>query len=177
MDSIENSITEVAPRTGARRKWFPVLVIAAAVAWWIRQSMVSQYQTLMHVVVVLLSIILVTAWYLSDGAQPRRVRRWIVWPIWLALAGFFVVFRPVYNGDMGVFSWRLRFASRYDQQMASLDAKGHANDWQTTPRDYPRFLGNGYWAEVKGVQLETEWKAHPPEEVWRREIGAGWQAD
>jgi outer membrane protein assembly factor BamB len=99
-----------------------------------------------------------------------------VWPIWLALAGFFVVFRPVYNGDMGVYSWRLRFASRYDQRMASLDAKGQADDWQTTPRDYPRFLGNGYWAEVMGVELDTDWKAHPPEEVWRREIGGGWSA-
>ena len=50
------------------------------------------------------------------------------------------------------------------------------HDWQTTPHDYPRFLGNGYWAEVKGVELETDWEAHPPQELWRREIGAGWSA-
>ena len=29
---------------------------------------------------------------------------------------------------------------------------------------------------MKGVELETDWKTHPPEEVWRREIGAGWSA-
>ena len=36
--------------------------------------------------------------------------------------------------------------------------------------------GPVYWAEVSGVQLETDWKAHPPEEVWRRKIGAGWSS-
>ncbi|MEX0642371.1 MAG: PQQ-binding-like beta-propeller repeat protein [Pirellulales bacterium] len=176
MDPTENSTSNAAPRVGARRKWFPVLVIVVAAAWWFRQSTISQYQTLAHAIVVLVSILLVTAWYLSDGGQPRRVRRWIVWPIWFALVGFLIVFKPVYNGDMGVYKWRLRFASSEDQRMASLEAAGRADDWQTTPHDYPRFLGNGYWAEVKGVDLETDWKAHPPKEVWRREIGAGWSA-
>src|SRR5205085_2082707 len=49
-------------------------------------------------------------------------------------------------------------------------------DWRPTPHDYSRFLGNGYWAEVKGVELETDWKTHPPQELWRHEIGAGWSA-
>jgi outer membrane protein assembly factor BamB len=176
MDSNANTSDNATPRTGVRRKWFPILVVGLAAAWWIRQATISQYQTLLHVVVVLLTIMLVTAWYLSDGPGPRRVRRWIVWPIWLSLAAFFVVFRPVYNGDMGVYSWRLRFASRHDQRMESLEANSRADDWQTTPHDYPRFLGNGYWAEVSGVELETDWKSHPPEEVWRREIGGGWSA-
>jgi len=176
MDSNANTNDNATPRTGVRRKWFPLLVLGLAAAWWIRQAAISQYKTLMHVVVVLLVIMLVTAWFLSDGPGPRRVRRWIVWPIWLSLAAFFVVFRPVYNGDMGVYSWRLRFASRYDQRMESLQADERAEDWQTTPHDYPPFLGNGYWAEVSGVELETDWNSHPPEEVWRREIGGGWSA-
>src|SRR4029079_2715489 len=32
------------------------------------------------------------------------------------------------------------------------------------------------WAEVKGVELETDWQSHPPRELWRHEIGAGWSA-
>lgn len=176
MVSSDNAVPISPARVGAQKKWFPALVIAAAAAWWIRQSMISQYQTLVHVIVVLLTILLVSAWYLTYGGQSQRVRRWVVWPIWLAMAGFFVVFRPVYNGDMGVYKWRLRFAARSDQQMQPLQATGRADDWQTTPHDYPRFLGDGYWAEVKSVELETDWKAHPPQEVWRREIGAGWSA-
>ena len=60
--------------------------------------------------------------------------------------------------------------------LAGIAGESEATDWQTTPHDYPRFLGNGYWAEVDGVALETDWQAHPPEEVWRQEIGAGWSA-
>ena len=123
-----------------------MLVIAAAAGWWLRQSTISQYQTLMHVVVVLLSILLVTAWYLSDGGQPRRVRRWIVWPIWFALVGFLIVFKPVYNGDMGVYSWRLRFASR----------ERPADGSRSTRRSEPtigkrrRTTIRGFWATVIG---------------------------
>jgi outer membrane protein assembly factor BamB len=90
------------------------------------------------------------------------------------VVAFFILFRPVYNGDMGVYRWRLRFARSADRGLAQLQSSGVAADWQSTPRDYPRFLGNGYWAEVADVQLDPDWHAHPPRELWRREIGAGW---
>ncbi|MEO7402720.1 MAG: PQQ-binding-like beta-propeller repeat protein [Burkholderiales bacterium] len=92
----------------------------------------------------------------------------------LAIGLFFLAFRPVYNGDMGVYRWRLRFAKSDDQSLAQLAPGGEVADWTSTPRDYPRFLGNGYWAEVKGVELQTDWKTHRPQELWRHEIGAGW---
>ena len=66
---------------------------------------------------------------------------------------FFLAFRPVYNGDMGIYRWRLRFAKGDDQALERLAPTGEAADWTATPHDYPRFLGNGYWAEVKGVEL------------------------
>ena len=87
-----------------------------------------------------------------------------------------VVLKPVYNGDMGIYAWKWRFGRSADQLLAAVSQRGEAADWQTTPHDYPRFLGNGYWAEVPGVHLETDWQAHPPEEVWRHEIGGGWSA-
>ena len=94
----------------------------------------------------------------------------------MCAVAFFAICRPVFNGDMGIFSWRLRFARDADERLAPIAAAGQADDWQTTPQDYPRFLGNGYWAEVNGVELETDWESHPPQELWRREIGAGWSA-
>ena len=94
----------------------------------------------------------------------------------MCFVAFFAICRPVFNGDMGIFSWRLRFARDADERLAPIAATGQADDWQTTPQDYPRFLGNGYWPEVSGVRLETDWESHPPQELWRREIGAGWSA-
>jgi outer membrane protein assembly factor BamB len=159
-----------------RHKWFPVLVLAAAIIWWCRRASYAHYHTLLHVLVLLLSAVLIALWFLVFSGAPRRVRRSIVGGLALAVAAFFIAFRPVYNGDMGVYRWRSRFARSADESLESLRAEGGATDWRTTPRDYPRFLGNGYWAEVKGVELETDWQAHLPQELWRREIGAGWSA-
>ena len=159
-----------------RHKWFPVLVFVAAAAWWLWRASYAQYHTVVHVAVLLLSVVSIALWFLFYGGFSRRVRRTIVGGLTLAVAAFFVAFRPVYNGDMGVYRWRLRFASNADQKLEQLSSTGEAADWRTTPNDYPRFLGNGYWAEVKGVELETDWKAHPPQELWCHEIGAGWSA-
>jgi outer membrane protein assembly factor BamB len=152
------------------------LVLAAAAAWYIRQASIAQYRTLFHFLVALACVALVSLWYARYGAGEKRTRQTIVGFLWLAMLGFFLLFRPVYNGDMGIFSWRLRFGRDADERLNSIDAAGQASDWQPASSDYPRFLGSGYWAEVKGVELDTDWHSNPPQELWRREIGAGWSA-
>ncbi len=159
-----------------RHKWFPVAVLLAAVVWWWRRASYAQYHTLLHVLVLLFSVLLIALWFLVYGGTSKRLRRTIVGGLLLALAAFFIAFRPVYNGDMGVYRWRWRFAADADTSLKQLSSSGEAADWQTTPHDYPRFLGTGYWAEVKDVELETDWQSHPPQELWRHEIGAGWSA-
>ncbi len=165
---------QTVPRT--RHKWFPVVVLAAAAIWWAWKASYAQYHTLFHLLVVLLSVVSIAVWFLTFGGASRRMRRLIVGGLALAMIAFLTAFRPVYNGDMGVYRWRLRFAADADQALEPLHSSGEAADWQTTPRDYPRFLGNGYWAEVKGAELETDWQSHRPQQLWRREIGAGWSA-
>jgi outer membrane protein assembly factor BamB len=170
MDTLRQEV----PRS--RHIWFPIVVFAAAAAWWWRQAAYAQYYTLFHVLVLMLSGLLIGAWFLRFGGAPPRIRRNVVGGLALLLAAFFVAFRPVYNGDLGVYRWQWRFAAAADKSLDSLKPAGMAANWRTTPRDYPRFLGTGYWAEVKGAQLETDWHSHPPQELWRREIGAGWSA-
>jgi outer membrane protein assembly factor BamB len=159
-----------------RHKWFPAFVLIAAGGWWAWRASHAQYHTFYHLLVLLGTSLLVALWFVRFGGGRRRTRQTIVGGLLLALVAFFIVFRPVYNGDMGVYRWRLRFARAADESLETLQAKGVAADWATTPRDYPRFLGNGYWAEVRGIELETDWRAHPPKELWRRKIGAGWSA-
>lgn len=154
----------------------PIAMVAAAVGWWVWQALSSRYQSFSHVIVVLLTIIGLSAWYLIFGHARRRTRWAVVGSVWALLLLFYALFQPVYNGGMGVVEWKWRFAPEADERLQAIDSSGIAADWQTTPRDYPRFLGNGYWAEVRGVELETDWKAHPPRELWRREIGGGWSS-
>jgi outer membrane protein assembly factor BamB len=151
-------------------------VLALAAVWWLRHELASGYVTLRHVIVVLVSMLLLSGWFLTYGGGSDRRRRWIVGALWTLLAGWLFLFKPVFNGDMGIYSWTLRFAQDADQRLVRIAGHELAADWQETPRDYPRFLGSGHWAEVQGVELETDWKAHPPREVWRRELGAGWSS-
>ena len=46
----------------------------------------------------------------------------------------------------------------------------------TTPNDMPRFLGRLGQPLSIDFNIETDWAAHPPEEVWRRKMGAGWSS-
>lgn len=176
MDSPDDTSTKPNRRPGARYRWIPLAMIAVAAGWWVWQASLSRYQTFNHVIVVLLTIIGLSVWFLSCGAASERTRRLVVGSVWIVLIICYMVFQPVYNGAMGVVKWKLRFAREADERLQQIESSGVADDWQTTPRDYPRFLGTGYWAEVHGVDLESDWKQHPPREVWRREIGGGWSS-
>jgi outer membrane protein assembly factor BamB len=176
MDSPANKSRSPTPHRRARQLWIPISIIAAALGWWLWQASLSRYQTFNHVLVILFTIIGLSVWYLTFGAASGRTRRWIAGTIWLVLLICYLLFQPVYNGAMGVVKWKLRFAREADEKLQQIDSSGVADDWQSTPRDYPRFLGTGYWAEVHGVDLESDWEKHPPREVWRREIGGGWSS-
>jgi outer membrane protein assembly factor BamB len=151
-------------------------VLAAAAGWWLWQAFLSRYQTFYHLLVVLLAIVVVSSWFLLFGGATRRIRMAVVGAIWLLLLAGYALLQPVYNGAMGVTKWKWRYAREADETLEQIRPAGMADNWQTTPRDYPRFLGNGDWAEVHGVELQTDWQTHPPREVWRREIGGGWSS-
>ncbi len=42
--------------------------------------------------------------------------------------------------------------------------------------DYPAYLGSERQGVIKGIELERDWSAHPPQELWRQPIGLGWSA-
>jgi outer membrane protein assembly factor BamB len=151
-------------------------MIVAAVAWWLRQWNYAHYLTLFHVLAILATIIGVSLWYLFCGGASWKTRRRVVAIVAVAITGWFALLKPQYNGAMGISGWNWRLAGDIDAGLGQIESGGVADDWQTTPRDYPGFLGGRYWAEVLGVKLETDWATHPPKELWRREIGGGWSS-
>ncbi len=81
-------------------------------------------------------------------------------------------------------SWIPSFRFRWTQQPDTLleipvaqkpvEASDENRMAQTTPHDFPGFLGPGRNARITNVELNRDWESHSPEEVWRRKIGAGW---
>ena len=45
---------------------------------------------------------------------------------------------------------------------------------ESTPDDFPQFLGPNRDGHLPDVQLSQDWKATSPQVVWRQEIGSGW---
>jgi outer membrane protein assembly factor BamB len=57
---------------------------------------------------------------------------------------------------------------------SSADARPDLS--QTTPDDYPQFLGPNRTGVIGGPRLSQDWTTTPPREVWRKPVGAGWSA-
>lgn len=62
-----------------------------------------------------------------------------------------------------------------DEGLPAEAARG-ADVPATTPHDYPQFLGPNRTGVVSSVRLSPDWKDHPPREVWRQPVGAGWSS-
>lgn len=118
-------------------------------------------------------------WIVRSRWCNRPVRWTLAAVLLLVPAAVMLQFSPVkliLDGNMTVVDWRWRWEEPDMKLAAPVATQAASIEWRETPNDYPRFLGNGYWAEVKGVKLETDWEESPPRELWRHEIGAGWSS-
>lgn len=129
--------------------------------------------------VVLTTGILLFVWFQRCSAAPLRVKRIALWSLVATVAMLAALFRVAgFSGDFVprfVPRWRprpdevLRLPSSTDREKDEARA-----DLQTTPFDYPQFLGPGRDAQVDSVRLARDWERTPPQLVWKKPIGAGW---
>jgi outer membrane protein assembly factor BamB len=134
----------------------------------------------------LLSLLVISIWMVRSSGLARRKSWGLALAPWVMLLSWISQFELVNNGDIGVVGWQWRWAPKADQlldmpevsakdaQVPQGDLSNQSDPWQSSATDYPQFLGGGYWAEVEGVNLETDWESYPPQLMWRRKIGAGW---
>jgi outer membrane protein assembly factor BamB len=75
----------------------------------------------------------------------------------------------------------IRVVTTFDAMIAALLAIGmplvlaagvHADD----AGDWPAFRGPARDSVVHGVTIATDWSEHPPRQVWKRDVGAGWSS-
>ncbi len=106
-----------------------------------------------------------------------RFRYLIVAVIISLVALFFYRFRVVFDGDLGFVRLQSRFEERTFDVVRKPEASAIANGIDLKPTssgDFNQFLGNQRDGVVRSRMLDTDWRANPPEILWKKSIGEGW---
>lgn len=171
--------------SGPRRVWTLVAWVGGIAALYFGYLMTDAADDIKNSVgyVAAAIALLGLAFWLWRSSGLVGIGRWVAVGLTLIPASLFALqqlpIEVIHNGDVGIVGWRWR-GGEADRKLAPAVAtaqEGIAGDaaWEPSATDYPRFLGEGYWAEVKDVKLDTEALAESsPREVWRRKIGSGW---
>ena len=130
--------------------------------------------TLILVFAALVSLLL---WFVRESGHATALKQMVLGGLLGAIvvaAGMLRIERV--SGDLvPEFAWR--WAPSRDRLLAARPAAAPAADapaWEPTPTDFPRFLGPAGDLGLAGPALDADWAARPPQERWRRPIGAGW---
>ncbi len=173
------------PRRRKMRWWMPVAVVvllggAVGFFWWPAADLFDQATRTLAIKAACLAIVLLLAlWYIFFTGLWWRTRLLLSGIGLLLIVGFFAALRfSGATGDMG-FRYTWRWQAPPDAALA-----GQSDDIvlqrplavTVRPGDFPQFLGPNRDAVVHGVHLDRDWAAHPPREVWRKPVGAGWSA-
>ena len=125
-----------------------------------------------------LGLILLFVWLvlLAPLSRTARIR---VGVIGLALAAVALACFRV-EGVTGDIVPRLHFrwAPHADETLGQIEttAGSSVNLAETTPDDYPQFLGAERHGMLSGLQLAHDWSTTPPKLLWRQPIGAAWSS-
>ncbi len=134
-----------------------------------------------HVMRSVSVIILLPLWLLSLGlwwsAHKKGVRLKRLAVVVVCFAAFFVVFRYDGSADgsaLPSLTWRWH---RKITRPVLHNISGSSRIPSTVPEgvaDMPRFLGSRGDGVLPEPNWQTDWKTHPPREVWRIAVGEGW---
>ncbi|OYW27018.1 MAG: hypothetical protein B7Z47_07040, partial [Chthoniobacter sp. 12-60-6] len=110
------------------------------------------------------------------GVRLKRLGVFVLGVI-AVVAGFRFLVRYEGSADgsaMPSLAWRWQ---RQEKLAELKNTPGAASDPSPTPAgvaDMPRFLGPKGDGVLPEPGWQTDWKAHPPREVWRIKVGEGW---
>lgn len=175
--------TPTAPAAPAKRRilfpWAWIgLIVGARLAFQLTDTTVD-FKRLATMASGLLLLFGLTSWYALRGRGPIALRIGAFAAPFVLMYGCSTLCETHFNGAGAITGFSWRGAADSDEQIGAVEATTGAEglaDWGPGEYDYPRFLGEGPWAEAVGPALARDWTANPPEELWRREIGAGWSS-
>ena len=162
-----------------RLPWFPIITTALAiigVVWLFATAHVARSAGVP--ILLVLWLLLTGVWWALRVRGRKRVRLAVLLGVIAALAGAFKLSLRYDGSSDGSgtpkFAWRWSTTAELG---AITPPPPSTTDLSSLPAglaDSLRFMGPDGDGVVPAVELETDWKAHPPREVWRKAIGFGW---
>lgn len=158
--------------------WLILALLAVALAV-IRSLGHLPYQSrnLASMVAVLIGLALLWLWWLLLSRATWRWRLWICGGTALSLAlaaGLFRI-RGVSGDLIPILEPRWARPAAPPAPAASPPFTNTAPTPATASRpDFPQFLGPDRNCVIRGVALDPDWAARPPQVLWRQPIGAAW---
>jgi outer membrane protein assembly factor BamB len=147
--------------------------VSLAVIWG-RAVPTRQDQVIATLIATFVALLAAVTWFLVGSGLSRRARVAGVVALIVLVLTVGYLFRLGVTGDIEPVL-QYRFAAVPDVPQTSVPAGDRADImlFVTTPGDSQEFLGpsrNGTFLS----RLDPDWTTHPPEELWRRPVGAGW---
>jgi len=164
-----------------RRWWIPATILGLAVANVVRlrssadlDGMMKNMQTMLTGMV---SLGLLVVWWLFLSGLRWRVRLVGLGVLLVCVLGLRQLVR--FDGSVSgsgrpriVWKWApTRSGDVGDDQPTGA---ANAEPKLQAAMDYPGYLGRDRSGVVAGIQLERDWVAFPPQQLWRRPVGLGW---
>jgi outer membrane protein assembly factor BamB len=163
-------------------KWvWAVLAVLAILQTAVRGTEVLGDHAFANIATVILASLAAATlliWFVFLSGYRRRTRVLALACFVAGLVLFAVLFRVKRVSGELVPTFALRFSATGDRALepaASQPVATASVDLRTTTEDdFPQFLGPLRSAAVEHVALDRDWATHPPQLVWRQEIGSGW---
>lgn len=160
-------------------RWRPAAVILGlglvvlAVLWW-GVDMIRQYRMIGTFSLAGLVAVLLLVWAVAFSGFARRTRRtvFVVAAVVVVLFLALVRVRDVTGDWVPVLAWS--WETHPDARIARRSNGDVAAAMAANVRDFPQFLGPRRNAHLSGIGLHRDWKAEPPQLLWRQPVGAGW---
>jgi outer membrane protein assembly factor BamB len=182
---MEKAKPSAAPRTA---RYFPDPIVWAMVGVFLALLVVVQLtdplgdaaiQNILTLICGFLAVASLLGWFVVLSSHSRELRYGTLGVIAVAIIAFFVAYRIERVSGTLIPEFRGRFAPKRDTTLAKVETvkvEQTVDLKTTTPDDFPQFLGPDRDLVLKDVRLVRDWNEHPPQQVWKQPIGAGWSA-
>lgn len=152
------------------------MIVATVIAWMFATG--QFVRSFASIALALLWMLLTGLWWAFRAHGRRLARLGILALVVIVLVTAFKLLLR-YDGSadgsaLPRFAWKW---SRSSAVGAPASVKSTPADLSHLPSglaDFPRFMGSLGDGTVPAVAFDTDWKAHPPREVWRVPVGLGW---